>query len=444
MIVVTANWGIGDGSLWPSLPAAAVDRFVGALRRAAVRAGWRADGSYAPVERIDLLLAGDTFDWLASRIALGPTRPWQRGVRAQAARDRAMTATLRVARRTLGPLLRAVRRGVAVPNVDRRGRPRLADWVTAALEVTLLEGNLDRGLARPDGARLAAAARLRVGERWFGAGVSVLHGADADPLWGGFEPGGGPRVRLDDGRPSLGESLYVDLLGRFAVAPAVASLAAADRQGLLSTLSGNQPLAWGDLVAHRLRGSSADDVAIAAAWRACVDTWHREARGAGVAAEAPIDILDAIADRVSRGDRANAGQEADPLGDLLEPRAAATIPRLVGREGPGAATVLLGHHSVSASGRIGGGRIVYGLADGPSLERPETCDTPAAVREIGPPAASRSFPRAMILAVESGRVAAVRSLGEPVAEWDAGPGRDQPRPAASAKAKAAPMIVDAA
>lgn len=451
MIVVTANWGIGDGSLWTSLSAAAVERFVRALQRAAVRAGWRPDGSYAPVERIDLLLAGDTFDWLASRIMLATVRPWRRGVHARDSRDRAMAATVRMARRTLGPLLRAVRRGVAVPSADRRGRPRLADWSTAALEVTLLEGNLDRGLAGPVGVSLAAAARLRVGEHWFGGGVSVLHGDDADPLWGGFDPAAGPRFRSDDGRPSLGESLHVDLLGRFALAPAVASLPAADRDVLLSALSREQPLAWGGRLEARLRARSEADGAIAAAWRASVDAWHREARGAGVAAEAPFDVLDSIADRMILGTKpGNGGVEADPLGDLLQPQAAATIGAAVCRghsgrwAGGDAATILLGHHAVSASGPVSAGRMVYGLADGPLPERPATCDTAASVREIGPPAATRAFPRAMIVAVEPGGPVAVRSLGEPVPEWEAGSRRDHRWPDAAPRTPVAPMIVDAA
>lgn len=73
MIVVTANWEIGDGSLWPGPAAGIMERFRAEVARAAVRAGWQCDGRYEPVRRVDVVFAGDTFD--GSPRANGSERP---------------------------------------------------------------------------------------------------------------------------------------------------------------------------------------------------------------------------------------------------------------------------------------------------------------------------------------------------------------------------------
>ena len=122
MLVVTSNWAIGDGSLvrgsrgWQGmLPAT--------IHRAALRAGFRRDGTYHAIDGIDLVLAGDTFDWLVSAEWRGSARPWHGTVAARSAADRVAGRSVRAARAVLGPLVRWSRRGLVVPASGARGRP---------------------------------------------------------------------------------------------------------------------------------------------------------------------------------------------------------------------------------------------------------------------------------------------------------------------------------
>ena len=76
MLVVTANWAIGDGTLWRRPLRGLVSRAWGVIQRSALRAGFRHDGRYRPLERLDIVFAGDTFDLYASRLwATGDVRP---------------------------------------------------------------------------------------------------------------------------------------------------------------------------------------------------------------------------------------------------------------------------------------------------------------------------------------------------------------------------------
>ena len=58
MLVVTANWAIGDGTLWRRPLRGLVSRAWGAIQRSALRAGFRHDGRYQPIERLDVVFAG--------------------------------------------------------------------------------------------------------------------------------------------------------------------------------------------------------------------------------------------------------------------------------------------------------------------------------------------------------------------------------------------------
>ena len=63
MLGITANWGLSDGSLGGNPPAVA-ERWLDGLRLATIRAGFRRDGRYRPVEHVTLVFAGDTLDLL--------------------------------------------------------------------------------------------------------------------------------------------------------------------------------------------------------------------------------------------------------------------------------------------------------------------------------------------------------------------------------------------
>lgn len=77
MLVLISDLHLTDGSCGSSLSARASELLVERIEELAVRASWRASGVYQPVERVDLVLLGDTLDllqstqWLQTRV-----RPW--------------------------------------------------------------------------------------------------------------------------------------------------------------------------------------------------------------------------------------------------------------------------------------------------------------------------------------------------------------------------------
>ena len=96
MLVVTANWAIGDGTLWRRPLRGLVSRAWGVIQRSALRAGFRHDGRYRPLERLDIVFAGDTFDLYASRLwATGDVRPWHRSTSGETARREVAASALR-------------------------------------------------------------------------------------------------------------------------------------------------------------------------------------------------------------------------------------------------------------------------------------------------------------------------------------------------------------
>jgi len=77
MLAIISDLHITDGTTGQLLPAATMDLVCERLCDLAWRASWRADGCYRPIDRIDLVLLGDTLDLMGSRRWLAaPCRPW--------------------------------------------------------------------------------------------------------------------------------------------------------------------------------------------------------------------------------------------------------------------------------------------------------------------------------------------------------------------------------
>mgnify|MGYP001553930627 FL=1 len=293
MLVVTSNWAFTDGSLGPPLCRTAGD-WLPAVRRAIIRGGRGRDGRYRPVTTATLVLAGDTCDWLTSRVWSGRDRPWHGGRRAQQARLRVAAETFRVARPLAATILRWLRRGVPVPAADRRGRPSFGHQVRIPLRVVILAGDRDGWWAELPAA--AGCEGLDVGESWSDGRHDVRHGHDLDPI--AHRPcgelAGRPR------QPTLRESLAVDLIVPFALdlhavggawprlRPRLPELAAAELpavpgivQRLVETVAREQ--------------GTATAQAVADGWQRQVAAWHRIARREPPASEAEFDPVDAVA-----------------------------------------------------------------------------------------------------------------------------------------------------
>ena len=126
MLVVTANWAIGDGTLWRRPLRGLVSRAWGVIQRSALRAGFRHDGQYRPIKRLDIVFAGDTFDLYASRLwATGDVRPWHRSTSAETARREVAASALRRAAMLNRFARRLLNEGLVVPSATRQGRPHL-------------------------------------------------------------------------------------------------------------------------------------------------------------------------------------------------------------------------------------------------------------------------------------------------------------------------------
>ncbi|MEX2174174.1 MAG: hypothetical protein WD872_07415 [Pirellulaceae bacterium] len=77
MLVILSDLHLNDGTIGSVLPAGTMDLLSERLCDMAWRASWRADGSYQPIDRIDLLLLGDVLDITGSqRWLAGDARPW--------------------------------------------------------------------------------------------------------------------------------------------------------------------------------------------------------------------------------------------------------------------------------------------------------------------------------------------------------------------------------
>ncbi len=437
MIVVTANWEIGDGSLWPSPAAGMMGRFRAELIRAAVRAGWQSDGRYDPVPRVDVVFAGDTFDWLASREWLGSSRPWQRGAKARAIRERVMAGTLRVGRSVIRGMLAMVRHGVHVSRADRHGRPVHGATLSVPVGLSVLEGNLDAGLSLEASRTSAERTGIGVGAAWDARGVRVIHGDSSDPIW--------MTDRASGVGPSLGESLRVDLLTRFAASAPIGAIEPDARRLLLASLRAADPL--GLAVAVAAWCTASQDSAIAGRvhdeWLRSVSAWHRVARGSGLTGaspwnEASFDVVDALAGRLAAIDRrASAGRTASDAADHLADHLGGDRP--IATVGSDSGFLVLGHAPVDASMPLEGHRMIgLGARRGVDLGRDRGLP---GVREISPLPTPPRSPATAVITERGGGTVGVSSLGDPVAEWSANARQQGWSPA---RADAGAWIVDAA
>lgn len=285
MLVVTANWAVPDGRVCAPPPRRLFERLFTDLRRAAARAGFRRDGRYQPIERVVIVLAGDTFDCLVSDRWLGGVRPWERRREAAARHADLFRDAWSHARRPLVAVARLARRGLAVPAAGAHGRPVQTAAVTVPVRVVMLAGDRDAAVERSGRFFPWNRLGIGVGHAWGGEAVRVVHGASADPL------------ASRDAGPTLLESLAVDLLARFG-AGLVAQPGAGDRKrrlvrGLAAGHPLDMPLSLRNFLPLATDGA-AEATRVADIWRRSVDQWVREARRWGCAAD-DHGALEAIA-----------------------------------------------------------------------------------------------------------------------------------------------------
>jgi hypothetical protein len=373
MLVVTTNWCLSDGSLAAAASLRAVGAFRHEVRRAALRHGFRRDGVYAPVAGIDVVFAGDTFDWLTSRVWAGDQRPWHIGPRADAMRRRVAVASARRGGRLLATLATWSRRGMEVPNADRHGRPTLATTARVPVRVALLRGDRDRWLEHVPGDGTQQEASIALGTCWSDGRATVLHGDGLDPL-----------CATADSEPTLGESLAVDLVVRFVtaletlpamrrVAPAIAARVARGR----SVDAAGRLAAWLESAERRSLIGGDTRRAVVDLWKRSVGAWHRAARRLALGGHTAVDPAATVAAWLEIGGFSAKSPTFEPPKWSFD----ATTPPLV----EPASLVVLGHE-VPGAQRTAEGRSVC-LGDRPLQSRSEVGD-------------DREWPATAVLATE--------------------------------------------
>jgi hypothetical protein len=146
MLVTLSDLHLNDGSTAPVLDAGAMDLFLERLREMAYRASWRAGGDYRPIERIDLVLLGDTLDLARSaRWQATSVRPWDtnRGPLMEA--WSAITDDiLRTNADLLGKLRAIATEGtVTIPQPNYSGRPDYSDEMSIPVRIHYMVGECD-------------------------------------------------------------------------------------------------------------------------------------------------------------------------------------------------------------------------------------------------------------------------------------------------------------
>ena len=133
MLLIISDVHLGDETTAKSIPASAFQLFADRMRETAYFGSWRADGSYRPIESIDLILMGDILDPLHSTrwLATSPgdanyIRPWSDPTRDLfPAQLRVVTGAILEKNREALDILRRCASGevVTVPPANRRGEP---------------------------------------------------------------------------------------------------------------------------------------------------------------------------------------------------------------------------------------------------------------------------------------------------------------------------------
>lgn len=337
MLVVTANWCLSDGTLAAAALRWSLRRLWREIGRAACRHGVRSDGRYEPVEAVDVVLAGDTFDWLTSRRWLGSVRPWQQGSRPAAVRAAVVAAALSRSRRLIGGLAARARRGLPVPAADRRGRPLPGVLKKVPVRLAVLGGDRDRGLDRELPPEIVRSVGIAVGTRWCGESGGES-GGGTTAVWHGdeFDPFGGEDVS----GVTLNDTLAVELLARFAAAVADGPLSPPAAALVTEIVRGHAADAAVAIVRRLddLDRAGADSVGlrplITDRWNRAVSEWHRVARRLGVGGGAGRDALDPLADWLTIDRDHGVGRMPPPAARL----SAAAEPPV-----PPAGLVVLGH-----------------------------------------------------------------------------------------------------
>jgi hypothetical protein len=338
MLVCSANWLLTDGSLSRRPAVRDVWALIQWLRAVAARAGFRSDGRYQPVDRVDLVLAGDTLDMLTSTRWHDCVRPWHTTETANQRRRTIAHESMRRGRRVVAVLRQLHQRGLSVPSATPLMRPSTTCQSHVPVRIAILAGDRDQWILRfgqePSQLPWVPAAWTRWGED---AEVVIAHGHR-------FDPAAACSMTTEPRPPSVAESLAVDLVVPFL--SQLRRIKLLDANSALSRgLAAASPLALPTTLSRCLTSgleSCASDPVLIDAWKRAVAAWHRAARRDPPAvvdvSTTIVDLLAGWLDDWSPGRK----PQAAPL-ELSELLQIAKQPLPEGWFGSPARTVVFGH-----------------------------------------------------------------------------------------------------
>ena len=238
MLVMISDLHLTDGTSGATISPWAFEIFVQELRDAAISASWRADGKYRPLDRVDLVLLGDSLDVIRSARWLdAAVRPWDSTDRPEMVElVTKITSDILTRNEPSLSLLRnlATPGQFTIPAADRQGRPAGGSSGSSAVQsvglvTRYLVGNHDwfyhlpgRGYDLPRQAivrqlGLANSTRMpfphdpsedsELTEVLRRHRVLARHGDIYDPI----------NFNGDRKQSSLGDAIVIELLNRFSV-----------------------------------------------------------------------------------------------------------------------------------------------------------------------------------------------------------------------------------
>lgn len=148
MLVIVSDLHLTDGSSGMTVSAGAFQIFAERLQEMAAAASWRAEGTYRPVERIDLVLLGDVLDVIRSTQwnAQQSIRPWSDSSTPEFARMIGqITDAILACNEDALSVLRNLNseQGIRVAPALRNGRPAVGHTQAVPVRLHYMTGNHD-------------------------------------------------------------------------------------------------------------------------------------------------------------------------------------------------------------------------------------------------------------------------------------------------------------
>jgi len=146
MLVIISDLHLTDGTSGSTISPGAFYLLSDRLADLGLSASHRCDGSYRPIERIDLVLLGDVLDVIRSAQWLqSPIRPWH-DAKSGALLDTVSQITAGILRHNsaaLGHCRNLAERGISLPPATRGGQPALGETQSLPVRIHYMVGNHD-------------------------------------------------------------------------------------------------------------------------------------------------------------------------------------------------------------------------------------------------------------------------------------------------------------